>query len=87
MVFKYTYKYFFLVLFLLISAAVTAQVTVVSGKITDGGNKDGLPFVSVSFVGTTIGVTTNGQGYYKLTSTQPQTKIKVSFFLFFFWRL
>lgn len=79
MVLKYTYKYLFLVLFLLVSAGVTAQVTVVSGKVTDGGNKEGLPFVSVSFVGTTIGVTTNGQGYYKLTSTQPQTKIKVSY--------
>lgn len=77
--FKYTYKFIFLVLFLLTSVAVKAQTTVITGKITDGGNKQGLPFVSVSFVGSTIGVATNNQGNYSISTTQPYNKIKVSY--------
>ncbi|MBB5394173.1 DUF5686 and carboxypeptidase-like regulatory domain-containing protein [Mucilaginibacter sp. AK015] len=76
---KYTLRYLFLVLFLLISAAVTAQITVVTGKVTDGGNKEGLPFVSVAFVGSTTGVVTDTHGMYTLRTNQPYTKIKVSY--------
>jgi len=77
--FKYTYKYIFLVLFLLISVAAWSQTTVVTGKVTDGSNKNGLSYVSVAFVGSNIGATTDANGDYTLRTTQPYTQIKVSY--------
>jgi hypothetical protein len=77
--FKYTYKYIFLVLFLLINIAAWSQTTVVTGKVTDGSNKNGLSYVSVAFVGSNIGATTDANGDYTLRTTQPYTKIKASY--------
>jgi hypothetical protein len=77
--FKYTYKYIFLVLFLLINVAAWSQTTVVTGKVTDGSNKNGLSYVSVAFVGSNIGATTDANGDYTLRTTQPYTKIKASY--------
>jgi hypothetical protein len=77
--FKYTYKYIFLVLFLLINVAAWSQTTVVTGKVTDGSNKNGLSYVSVAFVGSNIGVTTDANGDYTLRTIQPYTKIKASY--------
>jgi hypothetical protein len=76
----YLYRHLCVILLCIVTTvAASAQTTVVSGKITDGGNKDGLQYVSVAFVGSTIGVTTNGQGYYSIRSSQPYSKIKVSY--------
>jgi hypothetical protein len=77
---KYPLKQFLLIISsLLVNAALFAQSTVVSGSITDGTNKQALPFVSVAFVGSTIGVTTNNQGFYSIRSSKPYEKIKVSY--------
>ncbi|WP_428331104.1 DUF5686 family protein [Mucilaginibacter sp.] len=56
-----------------------AQSTVVSGTVTDASNKQPLPFVTVSFTGTTIGIATDNDGKFSISSDKPVKQIKVSF--------
>jgi hypothetical protein len=54
--------------------------TVVRGVVTDAKTKEAMPYVTVSFVGTTQGISTNGQGRYTLSTTDNTvTQVKVSF--------
>ncbi|MDB4999512.1 MAG: hypothetical protein JWR76_589 [Mucilaginibacter sp.] len=73
------YKHLLYIILLFVSSSLFAQNTVVTGSITDGSNKQALPFVSVAFIGSTIGVTTNNQGFYSIRSTKPYSRIKVSY--------
>jgi Family of unknown function (DUF5686)/CarboxypepD_reg-like domain len=78
--FKYIRKKLFvLALFLFGTTYLFAQNTVVSGKVIDAGNNKPMPFVSITFPGTTIGVTTDNEGNYKITSDKPNPSIKASF--------
>ncbi len=78
--FKYFYrKLFFLSFFLFATSLLFAQNTVVSGTVTDAGNKQPLPFVAVSFTGSTIGVNTDAQGKFSISSDKPYSQLKVSF--------
>ncbi|MCO5935248.1 DUF5686 and carboxypeptidase regulatory-like domain-containing protein [Mucilaginibacter sp. RB4R14] len=77
--FKYHIKYIFLVSFLLIGFAATAQNTIITGKVTDGSNPDGLPFVSVTLVGSNVGTVTNRTGHYTIRITGSYNQIKVSY--------
>lgn len=59
--------------FLLLPFAGSAQ-TVVSGKVLDANSGDPIPFASVIFKGTSIGVTTDFDGNYTLkTSARPDS--------------
>jgi len=78
--FKYFHKKLYnIILFLFCTTPLFAQTTIVSGTVVDGTNKKPLPFVAVSFPGTTIGVNTDNQGKYSIQSDKPVTKIKASF--------
>ena len=55
--------------FLLNSTFLFAQATVVTGKVIDATDKETLPFVTVSFPGTTIGVTTDNDGKFTLSTS------------------
>lgn len=68
----------FFFLFILFSAAY-AQQTVITGKVTEKGKNEPMPFVSVAFKGTTIGVTTDFEGNFTLKTSQPVDSIVVSF--------
>ncbi|HTD98313.1 MAG TPA: DUF5686 family protein [Mucilaginibacter sp.] len=72
-------KIFVLTLFLFSSSIAFAQITKVSGTVTDAKTKQTLPFVSVSFVKSTIGVSSDDQGTYALESATPYSQIKVSY--------
>ncbi len=72
-------KLFVLTLFLFASSLTFAQVTKVSGVVTDAKTKQTLPFVNVSFLNSTIGITSNDQGEYVIQSTQPYSQIKVTY--------
>ena len=54
-----------------------AQETIVKGKITDAESNDGLPFVNIYFKGTTIGVTSNFDGFYELRTMENVDSISV----------
>ncbi|MDB5136495.1 MAG: carboxypeptidase-like regulatory protein [Mucilaginibacter sp.] len=72
-------KIFVLTLFLLSSSIVFGQVTKVTGTVTDAKTKQTLPFVNISFVSSTIGVSSDNDGNYEIQSTQPYSQIKVTY--------
>ena len=65
--------------FLLNSTFLFAQATVVTGKVIDATDKETLPFVTVSFPGTTIGVTTDNDGKFTLSTSRQFSQVKISF--------
>ncbi|MES2689591.1 MAG: DUF5686 family protein [Bacteroidota bacterium] len=66
------------VLTLFLSVFARAQ-TSVSGTITEKGKSEPMPFVSVGFKGTTIGVTTDFEGHYTLKTSAAVDSIVISF--------
>ncbi len=72
-------RLFFFAFLFLYTSILFAQSTVVSGTVTDAANKKTLPFVSISFAGTTIGVNTDNDGKYTISSDKPASQVKVSF--------
>lgn len=56
-----------------------AQKTVINGRVTDAASGDPLPFVSVYFKGTTIGVNTDFEGYYNISTEKPLDSLHVSY--------
>lgn len=70
---KKTVKALFLILFIVCSlpAICTAQTTKVKGRVTDAGTGEGIPFASVIFKGTSIGVSTDLDGYYTMETRKP----------------
>ncbi len=61
-------KRLFLVLIPLVSffGSLRAQETIVSGKVTDASTGDPIPFVNVVFKGTSIGMTTDFDGKFRI---------------------
>lgn len=57
-----------LIIFLLcvVVSSAFAQKTVVSGKVTDAGSGDPIPFANVIFKGHSTGTTTDFEGFYKM---------------------
>lgn len=75
-------KNFFLLIFLVVNLQfVLAQETIVSGKVTDAENGDAIPFANVVFRNTTIGGTTDFDGYFKIrtTTSLPVDSVEVSY--------
>lgn len=48
------------------SVSAGAQATKVKGRVTDSESGEGIPFAAVYFYGTTIGVSTDLEGYYSM---------------------
>ena len=59
-----TVRLFFLVIILGFYQLSNAQTTRVRGKVIEKGTNEALPFVTISFKGTTIGTVTNDKGEY-----------------------
>jgi len=72
-------KYALWLIILLFSFTSKAQNTIVSGTITDAHTNQPLPFVTVSFPGTSIGVNSNTNGKYSITTGKTYTQLKFSF--------
>jgi len=74
-------RLFSLTFFLFLTSFLFAQNTVVSGTVTDAGKKQTvpLPYVTVSFAGTTIGAATDNNGKYSISTNKPYDHIKISF--------
>ncbi len=64
---------------ILVPALAFAQVTEIKGKVTDANSGDPLPFVNVIFKGSLFGTTTDFEGNYFLTSTDPTDTLFVSY--------
>ncbi|WP_352432907.1 DUF5686 family protein [Mucilaginibacter sp. PAMB04274] len=60
--------------------AFCQSTTIVTGTVTDAGNRRPLSYVTVGFAGTTIGTTTDEKGQFRLATTNPAyTQIKATF--------
>lgn len=68
----------FIFAFLLLPFAGSAQ-TIVSGKVLDANSGDPIPFASVLFKGTSIGVTTDFDGNYTLKTATPVDSLHASY--------
>ncbi len=71
-------KYALALIILFFSIASKGQNTMVSGTITDAQTNQSLPFVSVSFPGTSIGVNSTNDGKYAITTGKTYTQLKFS---------
>jgi hypothetical protein len=56
-----------------------AQTTIVSGRITEKGKPESLPFVSIYFKGTQIGTSSDFEGNYQLKTTTPADSLVFSY--------
>ena len=56
----------------------SAQITKIRGKVTDGTTGEAMPFVNVYFKGTTIGTTSDLNGFYSLESRQAADSVAAS---------
>ncbi|QJD97810.1 carboxypeptidase-like regulatory domain-containing protein [Mucilaginibacter robiniae] len=55
------------------------QTTVVRGTVVDAANKQPLSYVTISFPGSTIGVSTNDAGKFVIRSEKPYNQVQASF--------
>jgi len=65
--------------FLFIGLSAFAQKTVITGKVTDAETGDGVPFANVYFDGTTIGTSTDFDGFYKIETDKATDSLVVSY--------
>ncbi|MGZ3762876.1 MAG: DUF5686 family protein [Mucilaginibacter sp.] len=72
-------KYTPLIIILFFFLTSKGQNTIVSGIITDAHTNQPLPFVTVSFPGTSIGANSNNSGRYTITTGKTYTQLKFSF--------
>jgi len=72
------YNIFLSILFFTVTLNASAQRTI-SGRIIDAETKEPIPGASVFINGTTVGITTDTEGYYKLKIPGPGSyKLAVS---------
>ncbi|MDD3876132.1 MAG: DUF5686 family protein [Bacteroidales bacterium] len=57
----------------------SGQTTVISGRVIDASTLEPVAFANVYFKNTTIGTTTDFEGYYELTSLEATDSLTVSF--------
>lgn len=60
---------------ILLCTSMLAQSTRVRGKVIDAETGEPIPFVSVYFDGTTIGVSTDLEGHFSLETRSPEAKV------------
>jgi len=65
-------------LFMFSVCIVKAQKTEISGKITETGTNDPIPYVTVVFKGTYTGTMSDLNGNYNLSTTKPTSVVEVS---------
>lgn len=76
---RVTFLLSFLLLFLFINTCIAQEETVVSGRVMEKGKSEAIPFVSVGFKGTKVGVTSDFEGNFTLRTSLPVDSIIVSY--------
>lgn len=67
-------QYILLFCFFFCATYLSAQNTTITGTVTDHKTGETLPFASVYFTGTSSGVTTDLNGFYEISTTDPALK-------------
>lgn len=73
------YRIILLIIILTGAFQSLAQTVTITGKVTDANSGDPIPFVNVYFQGTSIGTTTDFEGFYELTTTEPGDSLSASY--------
>ncbi|BDS11629.1 TonB-dependent receptor [Aureispira anguillae] len=68
---NFVQKYIILITFVIIPYFIKAQTGIIKGKVVEASNNQPVPFANVIIDGTSIGVVTDIDGNYKLTSLEP----------------
>jgi hypothetical protein len=68
-----------IILLLFISFTASWAQTEIKGRITDARTNEPLPFANIIFTGTSIGVTSNFEGYFQLVSSEAYDSVSVSY--------
>lgn len=76
MIFKKVILLFFLLFAL--SIALSSQETIITGRVTESGINNGIPFVNIYFKGTFTGTITDFDGNYVIKTNNPTDSIYVS---------
>jgi len=71
--------FLFLLCFLITSLNLFAQLKTIKGRIKDASTGEAMPFVNVSFRGTTIGTVTDFDGYYNLQTINIHDSLTASY--------
>lgn len=58
---------------------VSAQNTIVEGRVTDAKTGEGIAFAAIAFVGTSMGTTTDFNGYYIINTNKPSDSLRCVF--------
>jgi len=73
-------KFLFLLLTLFVALDGFAQITTrIRGSVVDAETKEPLPFVNITFAGTSIGTTTDIEGSYSIETGKATIELKASF--------
>lgn len=72
-------KMFCVICMALLATGVRAQTTKVMGKVVDAETGEPLPLVSIVFVGTTIGTTTDFDGNYTLETREEVSELMAAY--------
>ena len=73
------YKIPFIAILLLFSWSALSQSVIVKGRVIDINSGDPIPFANVIFNNTSIGATTNFDGYYTITTNSPSDSVVASY--------
>ncbi len=65
------------VIYLLAAVSASAQSTRIKGRVTDTDTGEGVPFAAVFFENTTMGVSTDLDGYFSLETRDASTNVLV----------
>ncbi len=68
-----------LLLCLFFTSTLVAQNTIVQGRVTDVKTGEGIAFAAVAFNGTTMGTTTDFNGYYIINANKPVDSLRCVF--------
>lgn len=60
---------------MLLSLTLAAQSTRIKGRVTDAETGEGVPFAGIYFKGTTVGVSSDMDGYYTIETRDPGTNV------------
>ena len=74
-------NYFFIIFFAcsLIFSNLFSQQLIIKGRVIDAASGEGMPFVTISFKGTTTGTTTDFDGYYVLQTAHVKDSLTASY--------
>lgn len=64
---------------LLYTNTIVAQTTIVEGRVTDAKTGEGIAFAGLAFSGTTMGTTTDFNGYYIIETSKPADSLRCTF--------